>query len=250
MKGFLILFYCIFLSVNISAQNVNAIIQEGERLETALNEKGAFEKYKEAIRIQPTNIHALTKCSELCSRIGNRETVSTSRTDYYSAAQKFAAIALKLDETNASANCAMAIALGRVSLEKSGKEKVNAAKEIKKYADAALKSDPNHYKAWHVMGRWYYEVSNLNFFEKAAIKLLFGGMPKASFADAVKAFEKAKSLSPNFVLNDYELAKAYKKTGQKDKAIACLEAMLLQPDRTEDDKNAKANGRKLLDDLK
>jgi tetratricopeptide (TPR) repeat protein len=196
-------------------------MQEGEKLEAALNEKAAFEKYKEAIRIEPTNIHVLAKCSELCSRIGNREPIPASRSDYYNAAQKFAAIALKLNASDASANCAM-----------------------------ALKSDPAHYKAWHVLGRWHYEVSNLNFFEKAAIKVLFGGMPKASFAEAIKAFEKAKNLSPNFILNDYELAKAYKKNGQKDKAIACLETMLLLPDKTEDDKNAKANGRKLLNDLK
>ncbi len=247
----IIVFLCsLFISVNVLAQDVNTIMQEGEKLEAALNEKAAFEKYKEAIRIAPTNIHVLAKCSELCSRIGNREAAPASRTDYYNAAQKFAAIALKLDAFDASANCAMAIALGRVSLEKSGKEKVNAAKEIKKYADQALKSDPAHYKAWHVLGRWHYEVSNLNFFEKAAIKVLFGGMPKASFAEAVKAFEKAKSLSPNFILNDYELAKAYKKNGQKNKAIDCLEAMLLFPEKTEDDKNAKANGRKLLADLK
>ena len=144
----------------------------------------------------------------------------------------------------------MAIALGRTSLEKSGKEKINAAKEIKNYVDLAIKNDPLNYKAWHVLGRWHYEISNLNMIEKAAVKLLFGGLPKASMKESIAAFEKAKTLAGGFILNNYEMARAYKKNGQKDKAISILNAMLLLPNKTEDDETIKADGRKLLKEWK
>ena len=246
MKRFLLVIPALFFSAKIIAQDIPTIIKQADQLEIALNEKAAFEKFKDVIRLQPANIYALTKCSELCSRIGYREVTAASRNDYYSAAQKFALIALKIEPSNSAANCMMAIALGRISLEKSGKEKVKAAKEIKTYADIAVKTDPKNYKAWHVLGRWYYEVSNLNFIERAVIKLMFGGMPKSSFAESVNAFEKAKNLHPGFVINYFELAKAYKKNNQKDKAIASLNAMLQMPDTTEDDEATKISARQLL----
>jgi tetratricopeptide (TPR) repeat protein len=238
------------LSANSMAQDINAMIKEGDRLESSLNESGAFEKFKEVLRIQPVNIYSLNKCSELCSRIGKRQLTDKARNEYYEAAKKYATLALKLQPENSEANCVMAIALGRTSLDRSGKEKINAAKEIKKHVDIAVKNDPQNYKAWHVLGRWHYEICSLNFIERAAVKLLFGGVPKASLAESIRAFEKAKSILPGFVLNYYEMAKAYKKNGQKDKAISAINTMLLLANTTEDDAQIKIDARKLLKDWK
>lgn len=235
-----------FLFTTISAQDVTVLKQEAEKQEAALNEKAALAKFQQVIKLQPANVYAINKCSELCSRIGNREATAAARITYYEAAQKYAAIALKVEPANSAANCMMAIALGRVSLEKSGKEKIKAAKEIRKYADIALKNDPSNFKAWHVLGRWNFEISNLSFIEKTAVKVLFGGVPKASIEDAVKAFEKAKELSPTFVINYFELARAYKKNNQKTKAVAALNTMLKLPNSTEDDEATKQMAKKLL----
>lgn len=246
MRRFFFLILFLFASGVLFSQDIAALLQEADRLEKALNEKGSLQKFQQVVAIQATHMQALNKCSELCSRIGNRETTQTARFNYYKAAQTYASIALKLEPNNSAANCMMAIALGRVSLEKSGKEKVKAAKEIKKYADLAVKYDAQNAKAWHVIGRWHYEVSNLGFVEKAAVKLLFGGIPKASFKEAVAAFEKAKNILPNFVINYLELAKAYKKNGEKEKAKNAINAMLLLPNTTEDDEGAKTSAKKLL----
>ena len=250
MKRF-ILFSCLLSLplLALRAQDAEALIGEAYRLERAMNEKAALAKYIEALRLQPLNAHTLSKCSELCSRIGKREPTASSRNDYYEAAKTYAALALKVNPLDAEANTSMAIALGRISMEKSGKEKVNAARDIRKYVDQALRSDPRNYKAWHVLGRWHYELSSLNFIERAAVKVFFGGLPKSSFADAITAFEKAKQISPGFVMNYYELARAYKKNGQSQKAIAAINTMLKLPDTTEDDAPTKKLARKLLESL-
>lgn len=44
----------------------------------------------------------------------------------------YAEIALRINPTDSDANCSMAMALGRSSMSKSGKEKVANAKEVKK----------------------------------------------------------------------------------------------------------------------
>ncbi len=251
MKTYLSCIICLWLfAAALPGQDVTALIKEGDRLETAMNERGAFEKFKAVLNLQPLNIYALNKCSELCSRIGKREATAKSRGYYFEAAKTYAGAALRINPNNAEANCVMAIALGRTSLDKSGKEKINSAKEIKKHVDLAIKNDPLNYKAWHVLGRWHFEISSLNMVEKAAVKLLFGGLPKASIRESIAAFEKANQLAGGFVLNNFEMARAYKKNGQKDKAISILNAMQLLPNHTEDDESIKADGRKLLKEWK
>jgi tetratricopeptide (TPR) repeat protein len=226
-------------------EDVAPVIKEASRLETSLNEKAALEKFKEALKLQPSNIFVLNKCSELCSRIGKREPNIKTRSAYFQYAKNYAAAALQINPGNADANCAMAIVLGSIALRGSSKEKVDAAKEIKKYVDLALKNDPLNYKAWHVLGRWHFELSDLNIIERAAVKILFGGLPHSTVHDAVKAFEKAGSIKA-FAANYIELARAYKKNNQQDKAIASINTLLHLPDQTEDDEAYKSEGRKLL----
>jgi tetratricopeptide (TPR) repeat protein len=248
MKIVLCSLFSLLLISGIFAQDVTAIIKEGDRLEAMLNEKSALAKFKEVLKLQSANIYALNKCSELCSRIGKRETSAVVRNAYYEAAKTYAGIALKISPTNAEANCVLAIALGRISMNSSGKEKIKAAKEIRKHVDIAIKSDPLNYKAWHVLGRWHYEMSSLNFFEKTAVKVLFGSLPPSSIEESIKAFEKANVLASVFVLNNFEMARAYKKDGKKDKAIAILKAMMYLPNTTEDDITIKNDGKILLNE--
>ena len=166
--------------------------------------------------------------------------------DYYEAAKTYAGIALKLDPNNSEANCVMAIALGRSTLNKGGKEKISSARDIKRYVDVAIKNDPQNFKAWHVLGRWNYELSGLNMIERTAAKILYGDVPMGSIKMAIQAFEKSNSFTAGFILNYLELAKAYNKNDQTEKAIATLNKMLQLPNHTEDDPSIKEEGRRLL----
>lgn len=249
MRSVFTIFLCIFSGIFSYAQDINALIKEGNRLEAVPDERAAFHKFKEVLKLKATNIYALNKCSELCSRIGQRETKNTKlRDDYYTAARIYAETALKIEPNNSESNCVMAIALGRSSLAKSGKEKIITAREIKKYVDIALAYDPKNFKAWHVMGRWQFEISNLNGLERSLVKILYGGLPAASIKQSIYAFEKARTLRPEFLLNYFEMAKAYKDNDNEAKAIAYLQLMVTLPNQTEDDPNIKEMGRRLLKD--
>lgn len=225
---------CSFLFIN--AQDIEVLLKEAARLEMVPNEKASFYKYKEVLKISPSNITALNKCSELCSRIGQRELSNSKlRDEYYKWAIKYAEIALKIAPDNSEANCVMAIALGRSSMTKKGRDKIDNAREIKKYLDAALKNDPHNFKAWHVLGRWQYEISNLNAVERGIVKVFYGGMPQVTLQQSISSFEKARSLRPEFILNYLEMAKAYNEDNQKAKAIAYLQQLIGLPIQTEDD---------------
>ena len=228
------------------SQDISVVLKEAERLEAIPNEKEALKYFKEALKIQPLNLHALTKCSELCSRIGAREKVQQTRDSYFQAALIYAKTATKYHPNSDEALVVMGIAMGRMALTKSGKEKIATVKEIKHYAEMALKINPDNFKAWHIIGKWNYEVSSLTVLEKAATKVFYGGLPDASLKKSIEAYEKAKSLSPSFTLNYLELAKAYKKNNQKKNAIPLLRYALTIPNRTEDDERIKKEAAELL----
>lgn len=231
------------------SQDVDYLIKEGEQLGKAMKDEEALKKYQEALRLSPNDLKALVKTSEMNSIIGYRQKDKKKKEEYYNAAHTYAEAALKVNTTDADANYVMAMAMGRMAMIKSGKEKVQKVKDIKKYADASLASDPKHFKALHVLGKWHFEVTTLNFAEKAALKVIYGGLPEASLPLAILNFEKARGIDPWFILNYLELAKAYKENGQSDKAIEVLTKMQKLPPKTLDDAGYKAEGKKFLESL-
>ena len=96
-------------------QDVNYLIKEGEQLEKDKKDQEALKKYQEALQLSPSDMTALTKCSELTGVIGNRQPDKKAKLEYYNAAKLYAETALKQDATNPDANFCMAMAMARVS---------------------------------------------------------------------------------------------------------------------------------------
>lgn len=245
--------YCIclllILPIKAAAQDVVVILKEAERLELGLREADALLKYKEVLRYQPANITALCKSSDLSSRIGHRQTNKTTKSEYFHAAKSYAEQALKVNPHSAEANFVMSVAMGRMAMLTGGREKIKYVNEIKRYAENTLKYDPNNFKAYHVLGKWHYEVSDLNSFERTMARLLFGGLPAASLKDAIRYYEKSRSLEPSFAINYLELAKAYHRNDEDKKAIELLVKLQTIPNRIEDDVKIKKEAKELLEEI-
>jgi tetratricopeptide (TPR) repeat protein len=247
MKKVIVVFFSALIFTGVSvAQSVEELVRQGDMLERQLKEEEAYQKFKEVIKQQPTHLHGLTRCSELASRIGRRQSTKEKQMDFYKAAKIYAERALRVNPKDSDANVAMSFAYARMSLLKSGKEKVEYVREIKNYADRALVHNPQNFKALFVIARWHYEVSNLNGMEKAAVKVFFGGLQKNSLDSAVYYYEKVKALSPEFVLNYLELAKAYHRNNKKTKAIETLNHLLRLPNTAADDPTIKSEAKQLL----
>jgi len=246
---FLSLFILLLWARIAFTQDFNSLIQDGAKLEKEQKELQALKKYTEAQKLKPTDLHVLYKCSELYSRIGVRETNSASQEQYYKSSLAYAQMAYKYYPQSDDANVAMSMALGRLALTRSGKEKVSTVKEIKTYADNAIRINPKNFKAWHIIGKWNYEVSNLGFFEKTAIKLIYGGLPNSSFSESVKAYEKVKELNPYFGSNYLELAKAYQKLDDNINAQKNLKYVIAMPNYTEEDPIVKTRATQLLSEI-
>lgn len=237
------------LSFSLQAQEASALFKEAEALEKKFKDEEALDKYKAVIRQEPKNIRALCKISELYNIIGKRIPEKDKQHEYYKKGVEYARAALKVNANYAEANFAMAISMGRMALIASGEEKIKAVKEIKRYADRCIQIDPTNYKGYHVLGKWHYEVSDLSSLERWLVKVSYGALPASSIDESIKFYEKSKSLSPGFLLNYLELAKAYQRKKDKKKARRLLEELEKLPPSSADDPKIKSMGRKLLNEL-
>jgi len=240
---FIIGFPCLLFS-----QDVNQLLKEAQLQESLFHENEAFLRYADVLKKDPSNLLALWKCSELSSRIGARQADKEKKRPYFLAARNYATSALRVNPNSSDANCAMALALGRVSLISGSKERVMLARDVKRYAENAIRLDPNNFRAYHILGRWNYEVSDLNIAEKSFARLFYGKLPSASLDDAILDFEKSRSINPGFILNYLELARAYHRLDDDKKAIANLHILLGLPNQTYDDSRAKVIARQMLND--
>lgn len=234
----------------IEAQDIGVLLKSAQQYEASFNDNEAIVRYAEILRHQPGHLTALCKLSELHALSGRRLPTKEKQSDFYYRAKTYAQQALRVSPNNAEANFVMAFALGRIALISSGDERINAVKDIKSYAEKAIQHDPNHYKAYHVLGRWHYEVSNLNTVERWLLKMAYGSLPKSSLESSLRYYEKSRQLNPGFLLNYLELAKAYNRKDQDQKAIELLSAMLKLPPTSSNDVTIKAEGKKMLERLK
>jgi len=238
----------LFLTLSFRAftQDVPALLQQAAWLESSFKEEEALVKYQEIIKLQPHNVFALCHCSDLNCRIGNRQDSRDKKIGYFKAGRDYANIAWRLDSTNSEANVVMAFSIGRMILLESGREKVAGAGAIKRYAENAIRYDPGNYKAWHILGRWHYEVSGLNFIERTLAKWFYGALPDASLQESIRDYEKSMSLRPDFMLNYLELARACHRDGQNARAIQLLRRLDSLKDGMYDDRQVRREGRQLL----
>ncbi len=231
----LILLACSF-TVFAQDNNTDETLQKANQLFSEYKEPQALDAYLSVLKSEPENYKALWNASYLYSRIGNRFDEKKKKVEYFNKSRELAEKALKVDSTDANSNFAMSVAMGRMALISGAKARVAASSDIKYYAEQALKYDPHHAGAWHVLGRWNYKVANLNFAEKLAANLLFGGLPKgASDQNAINDYKKAIEYDGNTMMYYIDLAKVYQSEDQNQEAIETLHKMLQLNPKTPDD---------------
>lgn len=167
---------------------------------------------------------------------------------HYQEALKFADAALEVDSTVAHAHLAKAVAEGRIALDAGTRERIQRSRAVKEHADKAIELDDEIPGAYHTRARWHRGVSDLNFFERAIVKTVYGGLPEASYEMAVRDFKRAIELE-NVRFHHLELAKTYLKMDREDDARQELETVIeLSPKETFADRYKK-EAEELLQEL-
>lgn len=155
---------------------------------------------------------------------------SATRDSAYLAAERFARRAIRVDSMSAEGHFALAMALGRVALTRSRKDRVRYAVEIYSAATRTLAIDPRHDGAHHVLGLWHAEAMRTSGFNRFLARNLLGGkiLGQASWARAIEHLEAAVRLDPDRIFHRLDLARVYqdrKRYGDTRRELAKIAAL-------------------------
>ena len=199
-------------------------IRIGDREHAAHNVAEAYKHYAMAVGIDSTSYEAQWKASRNAVEAGEVATGDAQRT-LYRTAERHARRAVALNPSHAEGHVALARALGRTALSVGKRERVKYAGEVREQALEALKYDPRHAGALHIMGVWNAEIMRLSGVTRFMAKNFLGGkvFETASWKEAVRYMEQAVEVDPARLIHRIDLAEIYADAGDKAKARAAYQ---------------------------
>lgn len=157
--------------------------------------------------------------------------------------------AVQADPNNATAHACVAVCYAKGCAFADLKTELTYSRRFKLEADMAIALDPRQDIAYYLLGRWNYEIANVGLLARAFVKVVYGGLPKASNADAIANFQKAIQLAPDRILHHAGLAMAYAAAGERQLAVAeWAKCRAMKPAGLED-QEAQRDAAKKLDAL-
>ncbi len=144
-------------------------------------------------------------------------------------AEQLARTAVKLDPDDSKGHAYLAVAVGKLALYYGGKRKVSLASEVKTEAERALRRNDKEDLAFHVLGVWNREMTELNWVLRKFAELIYGKFPSASIDDAVHDLERATQLAPTIVPHRVELGITLASARRWPEANDNLEKALAMP---------------------
>lgn len=170
----------------------------------------------------------------------------------YRNAEQYARRAVAANPNDAEGHFELARAIGRNAQTMGSRDRVKFASVVREEALTALKLNPKHAGAMHVMGVWNAEVMRLNGLVRMIAKNLLGGkvFNEASWDNAQKYLEEAVATEPNRITHHLDLGEVYADRDMKDKARKEYEWIATAPVTDYNDRNYKEEAARRLKDLK
>ncbi|MBL9211283.1 MAG: hypothetical protein JNL92_12510 [Opitutaceae bacterium] len=225
---------------------VDALLSDALAAEARLDSRRALELLLEAERARPDDATILRRIARQYSDLTVELPDAASRKKAVERALDYSQRAVSLDPANPEGVLSLAVCYGKLALYSSTREKVELSRLVRLKTERALALDGDYAWAHHLLGRWHYEVSDLGAMARWAVRLIYGGLPDASTADAVRHLERAVALEPDQLQHQLELGFAYLAHGEREKARAAFEAGLAMPSRQKHDEPAKQRARAAL----
>jgi|CXWL01.1.fsa_nt_gi tetratricopeptide (TPR) repeat protein len=166
---------------------------------------------EEAVRVDPASYEANWRLAAVLLDIGKQvpeEKRDPVRDSLYVVAESYARRATAAKPDGADGHFILANAIGRTSLTKGKKERIQRAAEIRAEALRAIELDPKHDGAYHVLGRWHAEIQRLSPLERFFAKNFMGAaiFNEASWDEAERLLRLAVELRPQWIYHRLDLA--------------------------------------------
>ncbi|MBU1076732.1 MAG: hypothetical protein KKH98_05525 [Spirochaetes bacterium] len=252
----LILFAVLILNLsfpNLHAQSAKDLLQQADDKFDALQYKSAIILYGDVLKKDPANYRALWRTAHAYANRGvvllGKDADDDVIEALYLKGASFAKKAIKVKPDGADGHALLSVCEGRLAMFAGGKRKVELSKNVQKEALLAIKYDPKHDGALHVLGVWHREVATLGGMLKFFAKVLYGGLPDASLKEAIAYMKKSVAIAPDNLEHHLDLGKCYEENDQEDLAMKEYKTVLSLPNKEAHDKDIKKEAKELIEDL-
>ncbi len=223
-----------------AAQTAADHIAMGDRDHAAMNAPSALHHYEEAVKLEPKSYDALWKAAREAVDAGEYAPPAERDADY-TLAEQYARRAVEANPGEAEGHFHLARALGRRALSLGKRDRVKYAGDVRTHALEALKFNPKHPGALHVMGMWNYNVMSLSGMTRFMAKTFLGGkvFDSANWNDAQRYMEESVAVDPGRLVHHLDLARVYVARGDKTKAAEQYELVIKGTPTEYNDKHYK-----------
>ncbi len=230
---------------------VAQLVSEGDNYsEKLFDNQKALESFLKADALAPKNAEILWRISRSYVDIGEHLPTATDeekekQLETYQEALNYADSAVVADPNNSMAYCRRAIATGRVALFKGVFSVGGLVNSTRDDCEKAIQLDPKNAAAYYVLGR-----AHAKLVEKPKIVRWPLGLGWGNIDDAIKNYDKAIALRPDFIMYRLDAARAFVENDEYDKAREQLKTIPTLVKKDEDDDEFRKEAAELLDQIK
>jgi tetratricopeptide (TPR) repeat protein len=219
------------------AQTVEDHLGAGDELFARFDDAGALAEYEKALALDPGRFEGLWKAARARMILGDRVEYEQRdrgerRRAEYEAGRALIRRALAVRPEEPYALYLNAALLGRLASYKSRTQQVTLAHTVKAELDRSLAMDSRNDMAWHAWAYWHLTLAKLGGAVRFFGSILYGRLPKGSLDEAVRGFQTAISLNPDYGNHHIQLARAYAALKKAEPAKRELQVAIACPDKT------------------
>ena len=247
---FLILFFSFIYFSNQFAQTAEELIQQGDKYNTEFNHQKSLEAYQQADKMKAGYWEIMWRISRAMVDIANKMPEATdeekdAKYNKYKKSLVYADSAVKLAPDESVTYLRRAIVNGRIALFEGVFSAIGFVNDVKDDSERSIQLDNggNYVQALshYVLGRTHAKVCEKSYLLRLPLGLGWGDMEVA-----IREFQIAIKLKPNYRMFYLDLAKAYIEEDEYELAKQNLLLVEKAPFVLEDDDNYLKEAKQLL----
>ena len=247
---FLVVIVAPFLPI--SGNNFDEYIKQGDEYFSSFNNHSALKSYREAYKLEPGSYAVLYRLARSYNDLGEEYYEYRKKDSSEIMIKKAIEFSEKLKNNypdSAASYAYLAMSYGNQALYEGGKGKIKLAHRIEDNAKKSLRMNPNQYLSYVILGIYYRQIADLNWFERMFANTFFGDVPEGTFNQSVEMFKKALDFKPGTIVASYQLALTYSLMGETEKEKKLLKELITYPQKNFRDKFAIRKAKKRLKKL-
>jgi tetratricopeptide (TPR) repeat protein len=245
LRSFPLLVTLLVTGGKLKAESADALITEGDYYYAKLQANESLRYYLPAEKLEPNNVRLLVHISREYRHLMSDATSPVEKVRLGGLAIEYAKRATSISPRDPDAQLAVAISCGKLEPFQGYHQKFDAVHLIKSSVDKVIDLDPRNDLGWHVLGRWYQGLAEVDPVRRMMAQVL-GGLPPATFEEAATCFEKAIQLNPNRLMHYIALGTVDVEMGKKEEGRRLIEKGLAMENTEKDDPQTKREGEAVL----